>query len=41
MMKAMPLTIETAMNVPAAKSQISVFVILSIGASHAGPSLET
>jgi hypothetical protein len=34
MMYAMPLTTETAMNVPAAKSQISVFVILSMGASR-------
>jgi len=40
MMNAKPLTIETAMNVPAAKSQISVFVILSIGASPIGPSLQ-
>ena len=35
MINAMPLTTETTMNVPAAKSQISVFVISSIGAfSH-------
>ena len=31
MMYAMPLTTETAMNVPAAKSQISIFVCSSIG----------
>jgi len=41
MMNAKPLTIETAMNVPAAKSQISIFVILSIGASPIGPSLQS
>ena len=38
MINAMPLTTETTMNVPAAKSQISVFVISSIGASPIGPS---
>jgi len=38
MINAKPLIIETTMNVPAAKSQISVFVISSIGASPIGPS---
>ena len=35
-MNAMPLTTETAMNVPATRSQISVFVCLSIGVSPVG-----
>ena len=41
MMNAAPLTTEIAMKVPAAKSQISVFVYSSIGALRLAPAVKT